>query len=154
MKTKALPLKTKEVQLKQIKQKYHLSKNNKGEKMKKYNEEHEWIELNNEIGTVGISKYAITQLGDITFIELPEVNSDVDSGDSVAFIESVKAASDIYTPVSGNIIEVNEDLLDNPESLNEDALNISIFKIKLSDIGELDNLMDEEAYQEYIKTLD
>jgi glycine cleavage system H protein len=122
--------------------------------MKKYNEEHEWIELNNEIGTVGISKYAITQLGDITFIELPEVNSDVDSGDSVAFIESVKAASDIYTPVSGNIIEVNEDLLDNPESLNEDALNISIFKIKLSDIGELDNLMDEEAYQEYIKTLD
>jgi glycine cleavage system H protein len=140
--------------LKQIKQKYHLSKNNKGEKMKKYNEEHEWIELNNEIGTVGISKYAITQLGDITFIELPEVNSDVDSGDSVAFIESVKAASDIYTPVSGNIIEVNEDLLDNPESLNEDALNISIFKIKLSDIGELDNLMDEEAYQEYIKTLD
>jgi glycine cleavage system H protein len=122
--------------------------------MKKYNEEHEWIEVNNEIGAVGISEYAITQLGDITFIELPEVNSDVDSGDSVAFIESVKAASDIYTPVSGNIIEVNEDLLDNPESLNEDALNISIFKIKLSDIGELDNLMDEEAYQEYIKTLD
>ena len=99
--------------------------------MKKYNEEHEWVTVEGDVATIGVSKYAIDQLGDVTFLELPEVDSEISSGDSVAFIESVKAASDIYTPVSGTIVEANEDLLDTPESLNVDAENIFIFKVKL-----------------------
>jgi glycine cleavage system H protein len=121
--------------------------------MKKYNEEHEWIEVNENVASVGISAYAVEQLGDITFVELPEIDADISSGDSVAFIESVKAASDIYAPLSGTVCEINEDLLDTPESLNEDALNIWIFKVNLSDTSELDSLMDEDANKAYIKTL-
>ena len=121
--------------------------------MKKYNEEHEWVSIEGEIATVGISKYAVEQLGDITFIELPEIDTEISSGDSVAFVESVKAASDIYTPISGTVIEVNEDLLDTPESLNKDAQNIFIFKVTFSDIGELDSLMNEEEYAKHIQTL-
>ncbi len=121
--------------------------------MKKYNEEHEWVEVSEGLAVVGISKYAVEQLGDITFLELPEVDSDTATGDSVAFVESVKAASDIYAPVSGTIVEANEDLLDTPESLNDDAENIFIFKVKLSDVSEIDSLMDEEAYTKYIETL-
>ncbi len=121
--------------------------------MKKYNEEHEWVTVEGDIATVGISKYAVEQLGDITFLELPEVDSNCAIGDSVAFVESVKAASDIYAPLTGTITEANEDLLDVPESLNEDAQNIFIFKMKLSDVSELDSLMDEDAYAKYIETL-
>jgi glycine cleavage system H protein len=121
--------------------------------MKKYNEEHEWVIVEGDVATVGVSKYAVDQLGDITFLELPEVDSDCATGDSVAFVESVKAASDIYAPLSGTIVEANEDLLDTPESLNEDAENIFIFKVKLSDVSELDSLMDEAAYAKYIETL-
>lgn len=121
--------------------------------MKKYNEEHEWIEVDGTIATIGISAYAVEQLGDITFVELPEMDADISMGDSVAFIESVKAASDVYAPVSGTICEINEDLLDTPESLNQDALNIWIFKVTLSDTSELDSLMDEDAYKTYIETL-
>ena len=121
--------------------------------MRKYNEEHEWIEVDGDIATVGISAYAVEQLGDITFVELPEVDADISKGDSVAFIESVKAASDVYAPVSGTISAINEDLLDAPESLNENALNIWIFKVTLSDTNELDSLMDEDAYKAYIETL-
>ena len=121
--------------------------------MKKYNEEHEWVTVEGDVATIGVSKYAIDQLGDVTFLELPEVDSEISSGDSVAFIESVKAASDIYTPVSGTIVAANEDLLDTPESLNVDAENIFIFKVKLSDVSQLDSLMDEEAYNKFIETL-
>ncbi|NQY92769.1 MAG: glycine cleavage system protein GcvH [Campylobacteraceae bacterium] len=121
--------------------------------MKKYNEEHEWVTVEGDVATIGVSKYAIDQLGDVTFLELPEVDSEISSGDSVAFIESVKAASDIYTPVSGTIVAANEDLLDAPESLNVDAENIFIFKVKLSDVSQLDSLMDEEAYNKFIETL-
>jgi len=121
--------------------------------MIKYNEEHEWLTVENGIASVGVSSYAVEQLGDITFIELPEIHSEVSIGDSVAFVESVKAASDIYTPVSGTIIEVNEELLDTPETLNSDAQTTIIFKIKLSDESELDSLMSDEDYQQYIQTL-
>lgn len=121
--------------------------------MKKFSTEHEWIEVDGEIGTVGISKYAIEQLGDITFFELPEVDSEVSAEDSVAFIESVKAASDIYTPMSGTITEVNEALLDTPELLNQDAHANWIYKMTISDESELESLMDEEAYNEYIQSL-
>ena len=121
--------------------------------MRKYNEEHEWVMIDGDIGTVGISKYAVEQLGDITFIELPELENEISSGDSVAFVESVKAASDIYSPVSGVINEINEDLLDAPELLNEDAQNIFIFRVKISDIAELDSLMDEQSYAKFIESL-
>ena len=121
--------------------------------MKRYNEEHEWIEVDGDIASVGISAYAVEQLGDITFVELPEIDADISKGDSVAFVESVKAASDIYAPISGTVCEINEDLLDTPESLNENALNIWIFKVTLIDATELDTLMDEDAYKAYIETL-
>lgn len=121
--------------------------------MKKFSESHEWVEVEGNVASVGISSYAVEQLGDITFMELPDVDAEIAKGDSAAFVESVKAASDIYTPVSGTVAEVNEDLLDAPESLNADAEGIFIFKMNLSDIAELDALMSEEQYAEYKETL-
>lgn len=121
--------------------------------MKKYNEEHEWVEVESDVATVGVSTYAVDQLGDITFIELPEIDAEVSMGDSVAFVESVKAASDIYTPLSGEVFEVNEELLDTPEVLNEDAQGTFIFKLKVSDAAELDSLMSEDEYQKFIESL-
>jgi len=121
--------------------------------MKKYNEEHEWVEVDGETASIGISAYAVEQLGDITFIELPELEESFSQGDSVAFVESVKAASDIYTPVSGEICAVNSALLDAPETLNESAMQTFIFKLKLSDASELDSLMDEAAYSAFCESL-
>ena len=121
--------------------------------MKKFSESHEWVEVEGNVASVGISSYAVEQLGDITFMELPDVDAEIAKGDSAAFVESVKAASDIYTPVSGTVAEVNEDLLDAPESLNADAEGIFIFKMNLSDVAELETLMSEEQYAEYKETL-
>ncbi|PHS30741.1 MAG: glycine cleavage system protein H [Sulfurovum sp.] len=120
---------------------------------KKYNEEHEWVEVNGDIATVGISTYAVEQLGDITFLELPEMGTEVSMGDSVAFIESVKAASDIYTPISGEVCEINEALLDEPEVLNQDAQGNFIFKLKVSNADELDSLMNEDEYKNFVDSL-
>ena len=121
--------------------------------MKKYNEEHEWVEVEGDIATVGISSYAVEQLGDITFIELPEMEAEVSMGDSVAFVESVKAASDIYTPISGEVCEVNEALLDEPEVLNQESMTTFIFKLKISNADELNSLMDEDAYKNFVDSL-
>lgn len=121
--------------------------------MKKYSESHEWVEVEGDVASIGISSYAVEQLGDITFLELPEVDSEFSKADSVAFVESVKAASDIYTPVSGSITEVNELLLDAPETLNADAEGTFIFKLKLTDTAEVDALMSQEQYDEYKETL-
>jgi len=122
--------------------------------MQKFSEEHEWVIVDGNIGTVGLSSYAIEQLGDITFLELPELEDEVGAGDSVAFVESVKAASDVYsTPVSGTITEINETLLDTPELLNQDANENWVFKLELSDADELDELMDDATYTEYTSTL-
>ncbi|MGB5506745.1 MAG: glycine cleavage system protein GcvH [Sulfurovum sp.] len=121
--------------------------------MKKYNEEHEWVEIDGDIASIGISSYAVEQLGDITFIELPEVDSEVSMGDSVAFIESVKAASDIYTPISGEVCELNESLLDEPEVLNQDAQGTFIFKLKVSNVDELNSLMSEDEYKNFVDSL-
>ena len=121
--------------------------------MKKFNQEHEWVSLEGDIATVGVSKYAVTQLGDITFVELPEVGQDLSAGDSAVFVESVKAASDVYSPLSGSVEEINEALLDSPEILNEDPNANWIFKIKITSEKEFDDLMDEDAYEEYINTL-
>lgn len=121
--------------------------------MKKFSESHEWVEVEGEVASVGISAYAVEQLGDITFMELPELGSEFSKADSVAFVESVKAASDIYTPLSGVITEVNETLIDTPEIMNEDAEGTFIFKLKMSDTSELDALMSQEQYDEYKETL-
>ena len=121
--------------------------------MKKYNEEHEWVEVKGDVATVGISTYAVEQLGDLTFIELPEMEVEVSMGESVAFVETVKAASDIYTPISGEVCEVNEDLLDAPEKLNEDAMGTFVFKLKVTNADEFDSLMDEEEYQKFVESL-
>lgn len=121
--------------------------------MQKFSEEHEWVIVDGNIGTVGLSSYAIEQLGDITFLELPELEDEVGAGDSVAFVESVKAASDVYSPVSGTITEINETLLDTPELLNQDANANWVFKLELSNADELDELMDDATYTEYTSTL-
>ncbi len=121
--------------------------------MKKYSNEHEWAILDGEVASIGLSAYAVEQLGDITFVELPEIGAEADKDDSIAFIESVKAASDIYTPVGGEVIEANEELEDKPELLNEAAETTWIFKLKVSNAAEFDTLMDEAGYKAYIETL-
>ncbi len=122
--------------------------------MIRYSKEHEWVRVEGESAMVGISEHAVSELGDITFVELPEIGNTVSKDKSVAFIESVKAASDVYTPVSGEITEVNERLEDEPEIINASPLDEGwIYKIKVSDSSELDSLMDEEAYKAYIASL-
>jgi len=112
---------------------------------------HEWVAVNGDIATVGISDHAQELLGDLVFVEVPEVDDEVSAGDEVAVIESVKAASDVYAPISGTIIEVNEDLDDSPESINSDAYGDGwIYKIKMSDPDEFNDLMSAENYAESI----
>ena len=118
----------------------------------KYSEDHEWIVVDGDVGTVGISDYAQEQLGDIVFIELPETGNVVVKGDEAAVVESVKAASEIYAPVTGEIVAANKALADNPALVNADPLGEGwIFKLKLRDVGELDELMDEDTYAEFVK---
>lgn len=114
----------------------------------KYATSHEWVRNEGDgIVTVGITEHAQDLLGDMVFVELPEVEDEISTGDDVAVAESVKAASDIYAPVSGKVIEVNEDLEDSPELVNSDAFGDGwMFKVKLDDEGELDNLLDAEGY--------
>ena len=114
----------------------------------KYATSHEWVRNEGDgIVTVGISEHAQELLGDMVFVELPDVDDEVSTGDDVAVAESVKAASDIYAPVSGTIVEVNEDLEDSPELVNSDAFGDGwLFKVKLADPAELDALLDAEGY--------
>lgn len=118
----------------------------------RYATSHEWVRNEgNGIVTVGITEHAQELLGDMVFVELPEVGESVSTGDDVAVAESVKAASDIYAPVSGEIVEVNEDLEDSPELVNSDAYGDGwMFKIKLDDAGELESLLDAEGYENSI----
>ncbi len=117
----------------------------------KYSEDHEWVELIEEgLVVVGITDFAQEQLGDLVFIELPEAGDEVSQGDNICVIESVKAASDLIAPVSGEVVAVNDRLNDEPELASEDPMGEGWFvKIKLSDQSELDDLMDESAYQNY-----
>ena len=120
----------------------------------KFTEDHEWIRLEGEIGIVGITAYAAEQLGDVVFVETPEGGKAVKKGDDMAVVESVKAASDIYAPVSGEIVEGNDTLADAPETVNEDPEGKGWFcKIKIADAGELDTLMDEAAYKTFCEGL-
>ena len=119
-----------------------------------FSQEHEWIEIEGDLGTVCITDYAQGQLGDITFVDLPAEGATFEKGDSVAVVDSVKAASDVYTPVSGTIAEANEVLADQPELVNTDAeVGGWLFRITLSDASELEALMDEAAYKDYVESL-
>ena len=113
-----------------------------------FTEDHEWIKVDGDEGTVGITDHAQGQLGDVVFVELPEVGTKVAKGDEVAVVESVKAASEIYAPVGGEISAVNEALPDEPAKVNESPEDDAwFFKIKIDDTGELSGLMNEEAYK-------
>ena len=119
-----------------------------------YTEDHEWVEVDGDIGTVGISEYAQSQLGDIVFVETPDEGKAVTKGDDIAVVESVKAASDVYSPVSGTVIEGNDALADTPELVNEDPEGDGwFFKITLTDPSEVESLMNESAYAEFVSKL-
>jgi glycine cleavage system H protein len=115
--------------------------------MKRYTKDHEWVKKDAEQTKVGITKYAIESLGDIVFVELPDIGSSVKKGDAVATIESVKAASDIYSPVDGEIVAVNDVLDSAPETINEKGEETWIFAIKPTNADEIDLLMSEEEYE-------
>lgn len=117
----------------------------------KYTEEHEWLRAEDDVMVVGITEHAATQLGDLVFVELPEVGTTVSKDDEIVVIESVKAASDILAPIDGEIVEVNEVLVENPAMVNDDAQGEAwFFKIKPSDASQMDEMMDETAYNKYI----
>lgn len=119
-----------------------------------FTEDHEWVRVEGDIGTVGITKYAAEQLGDVVFVEVPEAGADFGKGDDMAVVESVKAASDVYAPVTGQVESGNEALADAPETVNEDPEGAGWFcKIKLSDTGELNGLLDADAYKTFCEGL-
>lgn len=120
----------------------------------KYTQEHEWIRIEGDLATVGITQYAQEQLGDVVFVEVPQAGRKVAKGEACAVVESVKAASDIYAPVSGEVTEANAALADTPGDVNAEPTGKGwFFKIRLSDKGELDGLMDEAAYDAFVKSL-
>ena len=122
--------------------------------MRYFTEEHEWIEVDGAIGTVGITEYAQGQLGDIVFVDVPADGRELAKGDEAAVVESVKAASDVYTPVSGTVLEGNPALSDQPDLVNSDAEGEGwFFRITLSDEDELGELMDEAAYEAFVAKL-
>ena len=121
----------------------------------KFTDDHEWVAIDGDIGTVGITDYAQGQLGDVVYVELPAVGAEFAKSEEAAVVESVKAASEIYAPVSGAIVEVNGALSDNPALVNDSAMtNGWFFKTRLSDPSELDEMMDEAAYAAFVEGLD
>ena len=118
----------------------------------KYSKEHEWIKIEGDVGTVGITQHATEMLGDIVFVELPEIGSSVVKDGNAGVVESTKAASDIYTPVSGEIIENNQAIVDDPAKVNNDPENDAwFFKLKITDKSEMDSLMNKEEYEKFSK---
>jgi len=118
----------------------------------KYTEEHEWTMIEEEIATIGITDFAQDQLGDVVFVELPEIGDQLELGKPLGVVESVKAVSDVYAPLSGEVVEVNTELPDEPEMLNTSPYEDGwMIKIKLSKMEELDDLMDSTSYQEFIE---
>lgn len=117
----------------------------------KYTSDHEWVKIDGDLATIGITEYAQGELGDVVFVELPEVGTEVDKGESFGTIEAVKAVADIFSPVSGEVTEINEALEDAPETVNQDPYgNGWMVKIKLSVLSEIDDMMDAAAYEKVI----
>ncbi|HUN41950.1 MAG TPA: glycine cleavage system protein GcvH [Acetobacteraceae bacterium] len=122
---------------------------------KRYTKEHEWVTLDGDIVTVGITDHAQEQLGDVVFVELPELSRDVTAGEACAVVESVKAASDIYAPLTGKVVETNSEITDDPTLVNSDAEGEGwFFRLEIDDTAAFDALLDEDAYNEYLETLD
>lgn len=118
----------------------------------KYTKEHEWLEINGDIATIGITAFAQESLGDLVFVELPEVGRMLSSGDDFAVVESVKAASEVYSPISGEVVEVNTDLADSPQSINESPYDDGwLVKVRISDPSELEDTMDADAYTTFVE---
>ncbi len=121
----------------------------------RFSEEHEWISVDGDVGTVGITDYAQQQLGDVVYVELPEVGSTFEKDGEMATVESVKAASEIFAPVGGEVVEVNEALDGDPSIVNSDAEGDGwMVKLRIADASELESLMDEKAYRDFVKGLD
>ncbi|NRQ14751.1 glycine cleavage system protein GcvH [Ensifer sesbaniae] len=119
--------------------------------MLKFTEEHEWLKIEAGVATVGITEHAAGQLGDLVFVELPETGSTFSKGDSAATVESVKAASDVYCPLDGEVVEVNQAIVDDPSLVNSDPQGAAwFFKLKLTNPGDADALLDEKAYKELV----
>ena len=122
---------------------------------KRYTKEHEWVALDGDIATVGITDHAQGQLGDVVFVELPELNREVAAGEACAVVESVKAASDVYAPLTGKVVETNSEIIDDPALVNSDAEGEGwFFRLEIDDTDAFEALMDADAYEEYVETLD
>ncbi len=118
---------------------------------RKYTKEHEWVQLEDGVVTIGVTEFAASELGDIVFVEMPEVGDDMNAEDTVGSIESVKAVEDLFVPVSGEVVEVNEAIDATPELVNSDPFDTGwLFKVKLSDESEMDNLLDAAAYDDIL----
>jgi len=118
----------------------------------KYSKEHEWIKLDGDIATIGITKHATEMLGDIVFVELPEKGSSVEKDGTAGVVESTKAASDVYTPVSGEVVDNNQAIVDDPSKINNDPEGDAwFFKLKIKDVKELDSLMNKDEYDKFAK---
>ena len=116
----------------------------------KYTEEHEWLDAKDDVVTVGITEHAATQLGDVVFVDLPEIGRTITKGEEIVVIESVKAASDILAPLDGEVLEVNAALADNPGLVNEDAEAAWFFRMSTTTPEEIEGMMDEDAYKEFV----
>jgi glycine cleavage system H protein len=118
---------------------------------RKYTQEHEWVLVEGDVGTVGVTDYAAGELGDVVFVELPEVGGEFSQGDTIGTIESVKAVADLFIPVSGEIVEINEAVVDSPELVNSDPLDDGwLIKIRLGDANEIEGLLTAEAYNDLL----
>ena len=118
----------------------------------KFSKEHEWIKLEGDVATIGITKHATEMLGDIVFAELPEKGSNVEKDGTAGVVESTKAASDVYTPVSGEVVDINQMIVDDPAKINEDPEDTAwFFKLKMKDMSEMDTLMNKEEYDKFAK---
>ena len=118
----------------------------------KFSKEHEWIKLDEDVATIGITKHATEMLGDIVFTELPEKGSSVEKDGTVGVVESTKAASDVYTPVGGEVIDTNQEIVEDPSKINQDPENTAwFFKLKIKDKSEMDSLMNKEDYDKFAK---
>lgn len=119
--------------------------------MLKFTEEHEWLKVEGDVATVGITEHAATQLGDLVFVQLPDVGAKLAKGDGAAVVESVKAASDVFAPLAGEVVEINEVIVKDPSIVNSDPQNAGwFFKLKLADVNALEGLMDEAAYKKLV----
>ena len=119
--------------------------------MLKFTEDHEWLKVEGDVATVGITTHATELLGDIVFVQLPDIGAKLNKGDGAGVVESVKAASDVYAPLTGEVVEINETLVDNPATVNADPQGTGwFFKMKLADVKAIDGLMDEAAYRKHI----